>query len=810
MADKKISQLTALAASSVAPSTDVLAIVDSSATETKKITAKDVVDGALNAGTANGVLYLNGSKEATSGSGLTYNGSTLATTGALTVDGNATLGNASTDTVTVNGYMGVGGAGSAGIGIYTRNTALTGASQIGVQSTITASNAATSTYGFLSAYSTAASAFTVTNAFGYRANNLTLGAGSSVTNLYGLYIADQTSGTNNYGIASLVSSGSNKWNIYASGTANNYFAGNVGIGTSPSGPLDVVSSSGAVGQYIRGRSSDNTGSLYFTSNSSVATEYGYVQGRSTDLRIQGFNNGLILQPSSGNVGIGTSSPSYKLDVSKGSSGTAARFTASSDNGRGLSFTSSDNGIFLGAIWTRDVASGSGIHAWSINSSEKMRLDSSGNLGIGTSSPGTKLQVNGGVQFGGVGTDGYVQFLRSSDGGAVSSMAFISASTEVKLNNALSGPMTFYTNNTERMRLDSSGNLGLGVTPSASTIPQFEGGSNLLLTGRGNAYLSNNATFNGGWKYIATAVAAQYNISGAEHRWFNAPSGTAGTAISFSQAMTLDASGNLLVGKSVTTFNTAGFLYEAGAAVEVTRSGNRVMRLNRTTNDGSILEFNKDGTTVGTIGVATGPVAYMVFNNTATDNVAALKGASGAILPSTITGADKDGTMNLGSSGARFENLYLSGGAYLGGTAAANLLDDYEEGTWTPTYSPQSSAFTSITYDAAVYGKYVKVGAVVHIQGIIRTDAISGGSGAVYIGGMPFTADNYGVMSIGYTNSFAGDNPGGLYTATSSTDIIIRYRTAANSALDNLLDVTDLNTGGNSNYIIFSGTYMTTQ
>jgi len=77
MADKKISQLTALSAANVAPATDVLAIVDTSATETKKITAKDLIDGALNGGTANGVLYLNGSKVATSGSALTFDGSAL-------------------------------------------------------------------------------------------------------------------------------------------------------------------------------------------------------------------------------------------------------------------------------------------------------------------------------------------------------------------------------------------------------------------------------------------------------------------------------------------------------------------------------------------------------------------------------------------------------------------------------------------------------------------------------------------------------------------------------------------------------------
>ena len=77
MADKKISQLTALSAANVAPATDVLAIVDTSATETKKITAKDLIDGALNGGTANGVLFLNASKVATSGSALVFDGTNL-------------------------------------------------------------------------------------------------------------------------------------------------------------------------------------------------------------------------------------------------------------------------------------------------------------------------------------------------------------------------------------------------------------------------------------------------------------------------------------------------------------------------------------------------------------------------------------------------------------------------------------------------------------------------------------------------------------------------------------------------------------
>jgi hypothetical protein len=150
----------------------------------------------------------------------------------LTSSGTTTLGDATTDTVTVNGYMGVGGAPNSAIGLYIQSSALTGTAQRGIISQPTGSSAATSQIVALqSAVATAAAAFTCTDVQGVRINNATKGAGSTITNLHGVYIADQTQGTNNYGITSLVSSGSNKWNIYASGTAANYFAGNVGVGT---------------------------------------------------------------------------------------------------------------------------------------------------------------------------------------------------------------------------------------------------------------------------------------------------------------------------------------------------------------------------------------------------------------------------------------------------------------------------------------------------------------------------------------------------------------------------------------------------
>ena len=97
------------------------------------------------------------------------------------------------------------------------------------------------------------------------------------------------------------------------------------------------------------------------------------------------------------------------------------------------------------------------------------------------------------------------------------------------------------------------NLGVGVTPSAwgtgASVKGFQlPGVSLWGYGNTNAYLSANAYYNGTNRiYTTSAYASEYAQSGGTHIWFNAPSGTAGNAISFTQAMTLDASGNLGVG-----------------------------------------------------------------------------------------------------------------------------------------------------------------------------------------------------------------------------------------------------------------------
>ena len=130
------------------------------------------------------------------------------------------------------------------------------------------------------------------------------------------------------------------------------------------------------------------------------------------------------------------------------------------------------------------------------------------------------------------------------------------------------------------------------------------------------------------------------------------------------------------------------------------------------------------------------------------------------------------------SGAPTEKARITanGLTFNGDTAAANALDDYEEGTWTPVYS--AGGFTNATYSAVQYGSYTKVGNKVHVQGRIILTGLGSLTGSVSITGLPFTANstNYDVpaFTVGYAQAFtltAGSNITG-YVGTNTTIIYL--------------------------------------
>jgi len=157
------------------------------------------------------------------------------------------------------------------------------------------------------------------------------------------------------------------------------------------------------------------------------------------------------------------------------------------------------------------------------------------VGIGTSSPAAKLDVAGNVLA--------TAWIGRANGSAPTGDASVFRAAD--------NTLAFATGSTERMRLDSSGNLGLGVTPSAWT---GSGGKNIEIGATGNAIFGSgslttytyNANFDSSWKYSRSDFASRYEQQTGTHRWFTAPSGTAGNAISFTQALTLDANVNLLL------------------------------------------------------------------------------------------------------------------------------------------------------------------------------------------------------------------------------------------------------------------------
>jgi hypothetical protein len=222
--------------------------------------------------------------------------------------------------------------------------------------------------------------------------------------------------------------------------------------------------------------------------------------------------------SSGNVSVSTAT------VGAGSN-TAPSITTTGDTNTGIFFPAADTIAF----------SEGGV--------ESMRIDSSGQLGIGSISPAGKLTVK-------TGTNENLNVLTGGGGDMRISALNDAANTTVQLS-VQASPLLFRgVGGAETARIDASGNMGLGVTPSAlaSGYKGFEINvvGNALTSSGSILNLSTNAIRGTNFTYGVTSPASLYQQSSGTHVWYTAPSGTAGNTISFTQAMTLDANGRLFV------------------------------------------------------------------------------------------------------------------------------------------------------------------------------------------------------------------------------------------------------------------------
>jgi len=190
---------------------------------------------------------------------------------------------------------------------------------------------------------------------------------------------------------------------------------------------------------------------------------------------------------------------------------------------------------------------------------------------------------------------------------------------------------------------ASGFVGIGTTSPPDHLSVVTSGSNAQLSvdrsdgGAGRTVLIHSST--GGQLQTTGSVPLLFGTADIER-------------------MRVDTSGNLHVGKTTTGIANAGLSLRGDADVaQFTRSGDATLELNRLSSDGRIQMFYKDGSHVGSIGVNNSYIFIGVGNT----NLRFHSGAN-AILPADADGASRDNAIDLGTSSARFDDIYATNGS----------------------------------------------------------------------------------------------------------------------------------------------------
>ena len=451
---------------------------------------------------------------------------------------------------------------------------------------------------------------------------------------------------------------------------------------------------------------------------------------------------LFLQSQSGgNVGIGNTNPAYKLDVSGTGnftgalSGTSATFNG--NIGIGLSPIITSGGAFSqifiggsgqgGVIYGQNNAGSIALlaNAYYNASNVVIYINSVDRVGqiynyngefifsnapVGTSgntvtlTPRLTIASTGAATFSSSVTAS--SFIKS---GGTSSQYLMADGSTSTLTNPVTGTGTTnylpkWTSGSaignSNLINDASGNLGLGVTPSA-----WSRGTAIEVGALGSAFhgysdlvsISENTYFNSGWKYGNTRAATQYILSGGVHYWFNAPSGTAGNAISFTQAMTLDASGNLGIGAAIPS-----------------------QRLHLNIASGAIYTRIQNNLNSLYLGLESGGIAQV------SSDVSSLKVMASTYTSFETGGAERmrltaNGRLLLGTTTEGSERLQVNGTMILKGVSYPSIAFDSDATsvTWS-LYSASSSDYFAIYNGTTDVLKFASTGAATFSSSVTAT------------------------------------------------------------------------------------------
>jgi hypothetical protein len=456
----------------------------------------------------------------------------------------------------------------------------------------------------------------------------------------------------------------------------------------------------------------------------------------------------------GKVGIGTS-PSYPLEVDTG----AGTFSVRAKGSGSVTIASDASLTYFGSTHEFYNAAGS---------SEYMRIQSSGAVGINNSSPDSfsaSVSTSSSLVIG-QGTSGVSPGLTLWQGNsAQATINFASANTgagqyEGRIRYTRdTGVMDFRTNGVGNVLvLNASGNVGIGTDSPNSLLElngtdkrfQIQDGTNSMSFGQWDT-ATNRIESGGGRKLLITSYSGGIDFG------LNGSGGS----------LTIDTSGNVGVG----TTSPSAILEVADVSPQIqftdTVNASAYSRILNT--DSGTLYIDAD------LGNA---------------------GSNSAILFRLDGGSEK---MRILSSG---------GITFNGDTAAANALDDYEEGTFTPQIHAGAS---NTSFNSNNYGKYTKIGNVVHCSGRFSVTSITAGSSStnVELGGLPFAANtplgtSTGAVagSIGFASGFAGEAPTMMQIRDGETNAFLYFQ---NSSLGiSNLKGNDFGTGAHS--IVFQITY----